>query len=574
MGRNIEIDGRLGGGAAHEILFGEVTIESTALRQEGTKTVFPGPKTYGISNGLATLVDVDVSPAGPEPEWAYRVTFRDHQSGKGWSELIGVPAGTSALPYSSDLVPRFTTAIPAETTAAMVQNWVDTTEAAKATAVAAAAEATAPTDAMVAGKFTDPTSDTALALDANFVGTDDIEITQVSVGFNFKAGSPDNAIAPDVHGSVIAGDGYPGRENVIGRGVIENVNTSASNVPLNLADLLQPDANARANHSYVADYDNVAAGLKSVILADHSYIRAGATHNGILSGAVHKIDVGDFSIILGGYGNWIKNGDYCVSVGGLNNIIDVAVGGFATTGGNGNEVTGSGGTAFGASNKVAGPGGFAAGTLNQVNSGSAFGQSNIASGAGAMAFGNYNEATNTYSYASGNQSKATGQGAYAMGGLCEAIGSNSHAMGLQAVARKSGQSSRANGAFSVPGDAQTSEIIDKLQTTAGAAACFPNSFALEPGHTIQYRFMITARDTATGDSKAWTLGGVAKRVGTGAAVAVGGSVPAAVLVAGDAAASTWNAHAAVAVNSLLLYGTGEVGKTIRWIARAEYVEVS
>lgn len=162
MGRNIEIDARLGGGAAHEILFGEVTIEATAMHQDGTKTVFPGPKTYGISNGVAVLENVDVSPAGPVPAWAYRLTFRDHQSGKGWSEMVGVPTGTTAVKYPA--LPRFTTAIPPETTRADLQNWVATTEAAKNTAVQAAATATAPTDAMVAGKINDPASATATAL--------------------------------------------------------------------------------------------------------------------------------------------------------------------------------------------------------------------------------------------------------------------------------------------------------------------------------------------------------------------------------------------------------------------------
>lgn len=164
MGRNIEIDARLGGGAAHEILFGEVTIEATAMHGDTTKTVFPGPKTYGISNGLAVLENVDVSPDGPEPAWAYRMTFRDHQSGRGWSEMVGVPTGTTPVKYPA--LPRFTTAVPPETTKAELQNWVATTESAKNTAVAAAAEATAPTDEMVAAKINTPGSATKTALSA------------------------------------------------------------------------------------------------------------------------------------------------------------------------------------------------------------------------------------------------------------------------------------------------------------------------------------------------------------------------------------------------------------------------
>lgn len=164
MGRNIEIDARRGGGAAHEILFGDVTIQATALHQDGTKTVFPDDTTIGISNGLAVLENVDVSPAGPEPAWAYKMTFRNHQTGRGWTEMVGVPAGSGPVKYPA--LTRFTTTLPPETTKAELQSWVATTEAAKNTAVQAAATATAPTDAMVAGKINDPASLTAGALSA------------------------------------------------------------------------------------------------------------------------------------------------------------------------------------------------------------------------------------------------------------------------------------------------------------------------------------------------------------------------------------------------------------------------
>lgn len=151
MGRNIEIDARRGGGAAHEILFGDVTIQATALHQDGTKTVFPDDTTIGISNGLAVLENVDVSPAGPEPAWAYKMTFRNHQTGRGWTEMVGVPAGSGPVKYPA--LTRFTTTLPPETTKAELQSWVATTEAAKNTAVQAAATATAPTDATMADKI-------------------------------------------------------------------------------------------------------------------------------------------------------------------------------------------------------------------------------------------------------------------------------------------------------------------------------------------------------------------------------------------------------------------------------------
>ncbi|MDQ0726792.1 hypothetical protein [Microbacterium sp. W4I20] len=72
----------------------------------------------------------------------------------------------------------------------------------------------------------------AILADA-YVPSSEVTITQVGSGWNFKAGHPDNVIAPDVLGSIIGGDGTPGRENVIGKGVIANVNTGLSNVPAN-----------------------------------------------------------------------------------------------------------------------------------------------------------------------------------------------------------------------------------------------------------------------------------------------------------------------------------------------------
>lgn len=168
MGRNIEIDARRGGGAAHEILFGDVTIQATALHQDGTKTVFPDDTTIGISNGLAVLENVDVSPAGPDPAWAYKMTFRNHQTGRGWTEMVGVPAGSGPVKYPA--LTRFTTTLPPETTKAELQSWVATTEAAKNTAVQAAATATAPTDATMADKIGTKGSLTETALTAAYAG--------------------------------------------------------------------------------------------------------------------------------------------------------------------------------------------------------------------------------------------------------------------------------------------------------------------------------------------------------------------------------------------------------------------
>lgn len=162
MGRNIIIEPRTGGAAVHEILFGSAKIRPTLMRQDGDITVLPEPTEAGIVNGRAVLEDVAVSPAGPTPAWAYEVTLRNDRTGRTFTEIVGVPAGTSSLYYSR--LPRFITTLPPQTTKAELQNWAATTETNAARAEAAAAAAQAPTDQMVTTLIGNPASKSALAL--------------------------------------------------------------------------------------------------------------------------------------------------------------------------------------------------------------------------------------------------------------------------------------------------------------------------------------------------------------------------------------------------------------------------
>lgn len=356
---------------------------------------------------------------------------------------------------------------------------------------------------------------------SKFVSADQVTITEVANGWNYKAGHPDNRIAPDVLGSIIAGDGTPGREIVIGKGVIENVNTPLSNVPTNPADLLEADPNKRANHSFSVGYDSVLAGLKSVCLADHAYIRSGATHNSILGGAVHGIDVGDFNVIGGGYRNFIRDADYSVIMGGIDNEINVPSGGNVAVGGSRIKVIGSSSAAFGSDHLVAGQGAFVTGILNETKS-------------------NY-----------------------------------SQAHGLEALARHVGQRAYGIGKFTALGDAQASDQVQKLTTTTATEGYLGNAYGLLPGQTIHYRTMITARDTGNGDSKTWELAGSLKRfAGANAAIVGGGStLPAATVRLADTGAAAWNVRAAPSGASLIFFVTGAAGRTIQWVARTELVEV-
>ncbi|MDQ0726791.1 hypothetical protein [Microbacterium sp. W4I20] len=330
--------------------------------------------------------------------------------------------------------------------------------------------------------------------------------------------------------------------------------------------------NKRANHSFCVGYDNVIAGLKGVILADHSYIAFNATHNAILGGAVHKIVVGDFSVIGGGYTNSILDGDYCVIVGGYLNTINVPGGGNCTVGGSNTTVTGSAGTAFGNFNTVTGIGGLAIGVEASAADGAAIGNKVTASGVKSLATGNLMTASGNYSRASGNNGTATADGAVSEGVLSHATAAYATARGLQAIARIAGQQAVANGAFAVAGDAQISDIVQRATTTSATVGSMPG-YLLNPAQTVQYRVMVTARDTATGNSATWELKGAAKRIASAAAVAVGSSFPAATLIAADAGASGWACSASASTNSVVLLLTGAAATTIRWVARFEVVEL-
>lgn len=100
MGRPVIINTRVGGGSSREILFGEASLEPTQMHPRGDATVFPAPTTVGITNGVAFFPDVDTTATGPTPEWCYVLRVRDAQSGRGWSRLVGVPAGNTVLNFN------------------------------------------------------------------------------------------------------------------------------------------------------------------------------------------------------------------------------------------------------------------------------------------------------------------------------------------------------------------------------------------------------------------------------------------------------------------------------------------
>lgn len=162
MGRNVVINALVGGASISEILHGEVELEPTMLRLESTSVIYPSFTKQALNGGKTIFVNVEPSPAGPEPAWAYRVTVRNLLTGRTWTEIVGVPEGTDPIYYSR--LPRFTTVIPPETTPEQLQNWAESTKTNADRAEAAAAAAQAPTDTMMSTLLQDASSGTSKTL--------------------------------------------------------------------------------------------------------------------------------------------------------------------------------------------------------------------------------------------------------------------------------------------------------------------------------------------------------------------------------------------------------------------------
>lgn len=106
MGRPVSFDFTTGGGSPEEFLMGTVHLEPTLIHTIGNTVVLPdAPYPVKLVNGKAVHPDVAISPDGPEPAWAYRVTIKNEITGKAWSEFRGVPTGTTQIAYRN--LPKF-----------------------------------------------------------------------------------------------------------------------------------------------------------------------------------------------------------------------------------------------------------------------------------------------------------------------------------------------------------------------------------------------------------------------------------------------------------------------------------
>lgn len=240
--------------------------------------------------------------------------------------------------------------------------------------------------------------------------------------------------------------------------------------------------------------------------------------------------------------------------------------------------------ARGASSHAEGDTTIASGTASHAEGGHT-----TASGAASHAEGSNTTASGQYAHAEGYNTMASGPTSHAEGHTTEATAYYAHASGERAIASRAGQLARANGSFAVAGDAQASHIILKQTTTDatagilmafGSTAYFAapdtNVWTLLANRAHKVRIEAIARRTdVEGEVAGFTWEGVVAR-GTTAARIVGTGVT---TKWGDAPATdAWALGVAInatdAANPYLeITGTGEIGKTIRWVASLHVTEV-
>jgi hypothetical protein len=359
----------------------------------------------------------------------------------------------------------------------------------------------------------------------------DRSVVAGTVGRNsITQGHDGNAIASDVQGAVILGGGQDNYENVIGAASSANVNTPTSNLPT--------ATGSGADYSVVGGYDNVANGLASQIIGMHCVTDLGTTHGAILGAADARITAEEYGVIVGGSGHRVS-GKWAGVFSGANN-----------------EASGVGATVFGGSN-------------------------NDASGGNATVIGGSgNTASANYGLAGGGASTASEQYAVAIGERCTSAKWHAVAVGMYAVASFPSGITIGGGRFAADGDAQSTVVTLKRQTTDANAgelrAGYPTERLTLPNNTT-WAFdglVLARRADADNESAAWQVSGCIDRNGAANTTALVGTPT--VTVLGDDSSGAWQlAVTADTSNGALKFGiTGEAAKTINWVAQIRLAQVT
>lgn len=291
-----------------------------------------------------------------------------------------------------------------------------------------------------------------------------------------------------------------------------------------------------------------------VVRVANTQVASGA--KSALLGGENNTASGTDSVCTGGLSNQATNSSACVS-GGESNVasgVDSSI-----SGGNSNTASNSDASVCG-------------------------GVSNIASGiASCVAGGNGNIAGATYSFCGGGQSNSAGGLGSSVLGQLNTVGVNGQAAsiigGTAAFANLYGEISHASGFFATGGDAQSSELLYRIQTPGNVATeMFLDGAALRAvvplNTTWGFEIYVTARSSAGVSAVFEVLGGIQNNANTVSLVA-----GVTTTVVADGTGGSWGVAGAVVASadnvnkSLKISVTGAGATNIRWVARARLVEV-
>lgn len=179
---------------------------------------------------------------------------------------------------------------------------------------------------------------------------------------------------------------------------------------------------------------------------------------------------------------------------------------------------------------------------------------------------------------------ASGDGSFAWGIRNTSDASYSSAGGIEAHTKGNRSKAYSCGAFATPGDAQCRDFVLRYQTADGSAQQLVNNTSLTPNAQNQnvlrnnslhaIRGTVVARQSSTGDSKAWFIEAAAKRGASADSTALLGT-PVVTVLGADPGAAAWTVavvsdttNGAIAVQVV-----GEAGKSIKWVAHLTSTEV-
>jgi hypothetical protein len=365
-------------------------------------------------------------------------------------------------------------------------------------------------------------------------------------------GDVGNTISGASNYAVIAGGGSPGFTNSITGGDYGTIGGGGANV-------------------VSAQTGTIAGGGYNQATAFRSTVAGGAGNTASGQGAF--VGGGEAGAALGA--NNTASGNNSVVVGGVNNLAS-GIGSFI--GGGGYDGGGTGGnTASGNASTIGG--GMINTVLSQYGT-IAGGRNNSTAAAGGATVGGgiFNSATAAFAVvAGGDNNSASGQESFVGGGaLNQATGAHSFvAGGVYGVASHESEFAHASGRFAAAGDAQTSVLVARNETTTAAASelfldGIGSRATIPTSTTWSFRALVTGK-TAAGASAGYQIVGLIENIG-GTTAFVG--VPIVTVLGEDAAAWDCVATADNANDALAVTVTGAAATTIRWVARIDLTQVT